>query len=70
MANAFNDKMTGRKTFVCIMDAKEDMRQIPAISNGNPICVSYNNVKPIQAIAEKFMAGFGDAAPRRLPDVA
>lgn len=70
MANVFGDKTTGRKTFVCIMNAKEGMQQIPTICNGNSICVSYNNVKTIQAIAEKYMAGFGVIAPQRLPDVA
>lgn len=70
MANAFNGKMTGTKAFVCIMTAKEDMQQIPKICNGNSICVSYNKVKPIQAIAEKLMADFDDTAPYWLPDIA
>jgi hypothetical protein len=52
------------------MNTKDDMQQIPAICNGNSICVSYNDIKPIQAIAEKFMAGFGDVVPQRLPDIA
>lgn len=70
MANTSNGKMAGKKSFVCIMNTKDDMQQIPAICNGNSICVSYNDIKPIQAIAEKFMAGFGDVVPQRLPDIA
>ena len=70
MANASNGKMTGKKSFVCIMNTKEDIQQFPTICNGKSVCVSYNDVKPIQAIAEKFMAGFGDVAPQRLPDIA
>jgi len=70
MANASNGEMTGKKSFVCIMNTKEDIQQFPTICNGKSVCVSYNDVKPIQAIAEKFMAGFGDVAPQRLPDIA
>lgn len=70
MANIFNDKMAGKKAFVCIMTTKGDVQQKLAISSGNTVCASRNNVKLIQDIAEKFMTGFGDAVFQQLPDSA
>ncbi len=70
MANTFNDKMAGKKAFVCIMTTKGDVQQKLEICNGNTVCASCSNVKTIQAIAEKLMAGFGDAAFQQLPDIA
>ena len=68
MANIFNDKVTGKKAFVCIMTAKGDVQQNLAICNGNTVCASRSSVKPIQDIAEKFMSDY--AAPRWLPGIA
>ena len=68
MANVFNGKAADRKVFVCIAAAKGETQQNLAICNGKTVCVSRNNVKQIQDIAERFMAGY--AAPCRLSDIA
>lgn len=65
-----NGKMMSKKSFACIMTAKEDMQAILDICNGNTVCTSYNNVKEIKAIVEKFMADFGDVDPRWRPSNA
>lgn len=70
MANTFNGNMKSRKAFACIMTTKEDTQQILTISNGNTVYANHNNIKQIQAIAEKFMVDFGDAATQWLPDIA
>lgn len=58
MANIFNDKVTGKKAFVCIMTAKGDVQQNLAICNGNAVCASRSSVKPIQDIAgQKIHSG-------------
>ena len=70
MADMMNGKMMSKKSFAAILTAKEDIQQILDICNGNSVCTSYNNVKMIQAIAEKFMADFGDVDPRWRPSNA
>lgn len=70
MNNANTVKLMSRKSFACIMTAKEDMQKILDICEGNSVCTSYNNIKAIKALAEKFMADFGNVDPRWTPATA
>lgn len=55
--------MMNRKHFACIMTSKEDMAKIVELGKDLKVTNAYNTAKVMVAIAEKFMADFGDVDP-------
>lgn len=56
-----------KKAFAAIMTAKDDMKQIVELGNDLKVTNAYNTAKAVIAIAEKYMADFGDVDPAWSP---
>lgn len=56
-----------RKNFAAIMTAKDDMAKIVELGADLKVTNSYNTAKEMLAIAQKYMADFGDVDPLWTP---
>lgn len=67
MTNNTTTNRISKKAFAAIMTAKDDMRQIIELGNDLKVTNAYNTAKAVIAIAEKYMADFGDVDPAWSP---